>query len=391
MFFRTGRKIDMTNRDRILAILDGKTPDRIPWIPRLQIWYEANRRQGSLPAGWRNWSLRQVEREVFGGTAARDGFVYRTEIRNVEIRKQQLSDMQTLTEYVTPVGTVTTRLQTTELLRRQGIQDCEVGFMLKRRRDYPVVEYIIEHTHYRPTFEEYGRYEQQIGQDGYPMVNCGDCPFHYWMRTLVGYDQGYFHLNDFTRQVEHLLGVLTDHLKDRLWPMMLESPARLLVHGHHLSSQMTPPPLFERYILPYYRQLSPKFRARGKLLALHADNDTRAILSHIQRAGFGMAECFVTEPMVPTTMSEARRAWGDRVIIWGGVPSVILEAPYTDEQFEQFMDNLFRTIAPGKAFILGIADNAMPGSKIERIKRITQMVERRGAYPIRYSKGWDST
>jgi hypothetical protein len=46
------------------------------------------------------------------------------------------------------------------------------------------------------------------------------------------------------------------------------------------------------------------------------------------------------------------------------------------------MDEVFRAIAPGRAFILGIADNAMPGSSIERIRRITQMVQRRGQYPI---------
>ena len=95
-----------------------------------------------------------------------------------------------------------------------------------------------------------------------------------------------------------------------------------------------------------------------------------------------MVECFVTHPMVPTTLAEARAAWGERVIIFGGVPSVILEEPFTDEQFEQYMDGLFRVIAPGKAFILGIADNAMPGAKIERIRRITQVVEQRGTYPI---------
>ncbi len=82
------------------------------------------------------------------------------------------------------------------------------------------------------------------------------------------------------------------------------------------------------------------------------------------------------------TLAEARDAWGDRVIIWGGVPSVILEEPYTDEQFEQFIDELFGTIAPGRAFILGIADNAMPGSQIQRIQRITEMVEQRGTIPI---------
>ena len=46
-------------------------------------------------------------------------------------------------------------------------------------------------------------------------------------------------------------------------------------------------------------------------------------------------------------------------------------------------DDLFRTIAPGRAFLLGIADNAMPGSNIERIRRITQIVGQRGVYPVR--------
>jgi len=372
----------VTNRERILAILDGKTPDRIPWIPRLQIWYEANRRAGTLPERYRQRSLREVERDVFGGTAARDGMIYHMEIRDVEIRSRRVHQMETVTEYVTPVGTVTTRLRSTDRLRSQGIQDAEVEFMLKRREDYPVVEYLIEHTHYIPTFEQYERYEREIGEEGYPMVNCGDCPFHHWLRALVGYDRGYYHLNDYPNEVERLLGTLTDRLKETVWRHMLDSPARLLMHGHHLSSQMTPPPLFEQYILPCYEELSPLLRSRGKVLALHADNDTRAILSHIERAGFGMVECFATAPMVPTTLAEARQAWGDRVIIWGGIPSVILEEPYTDEQFEQYLDELFRTIAPGNAFILGIADNAMPGSKIERIRRITEVIEERGKYPI---------
>ena len=100
-----------------------------------------------------------------------------------------------------------------------------------------------------------------------------------------------------------------------------------------------------------------------------------------QRAARGIYRDLVTHPMVPTTLAEARAAWGDRVIIWGGVPSVILEDPFTDQQFEAYMDELFRTIAPGRAFILGIADNAMPGAKIERIRRISEIVDERETYP----------
>ena len=372
----------MTNRERILAILAGQAPDRVPWIPRLGIWYEANRRAGTLPKEHLGRSLRDVERDVFGGTAGRDGIIYRTRLRGVEVKSYHPGPMETLTEYVTPVGTVRTGLRGTEHLRRQGIQDSEVGFMLKRREDYAVVEYLLEHTEYLPAYEEYEAYEREVGDDGYPIVNCGDCPFHHWMRALSGYDQAFFHLNDYPNEVERLVAVMTDRFRETIWKHMLDSPAKLLMHGHHLSSQMTPPPLFRRYILPYYRELTPATRARGKVVAIHADNDTRLILGLVEEAGIGMAECFVTSPMVKTTLAEARAAWGDRVIIWGGVPSAILEAPFTEEQFDAYMDGVFRAIAPGRAFILGIADNAMPGSSIARIRRITELLRQRGQYPI---------
>jgi len=73
----------MTNRERILAVLEGRTPDRLPWIPRLKIWYEANRRAGTLPPEYRGRSLREVEQDVFGGTAAREGVIFRKKLENI--------------------------------------------------------------------------------------------------------------------------------------------------------------------------------------------------------------------------------------------------------------------------------------------------------------------
>jgi uroporphyrinogen-III decarboxylase len=167
-----------------------------------------------------------------------------------------------------------------------------------------------------------------------------------------------------------------------VWPLIADSPAKLILHGMHLSSQMTPPTVFERYIAPYYREMSALLRSRNKVLTMHADNDVLAILGNIEEAGFDMVECFVTAPMVETTLEEARATWGNRVIIWGGVPSAVLEDPYTDGQFDAYMDELFHTIAPGDAFILGVADNVMPGAKMDRVRRITEMVRHSGAVPV---------
>ena len=42
------------------------------------------------------------------------------------------------------------------------------------------------------------------------------------------------------------------------------------------------------------------------------------------------------------------------------------------------MKNLFREIAPGDRFILGVSDTTPPDAKFERLLRITEMVKRMG-------------
>jgi hypothetical protein len=86
--------------------------------------------------------------------------------------------------------------------------------------------------------------------------------------------------------------------------------------------------------------------------------------------------------MVEVTLEEARAAWGADVIIFGGVPSIILEPGFPEAEFEAYMQTLFRVIAPGDAFILGVADNVMPTSLIERVERISELVETHGTYPV---------
>lgn len=374
----------MTNRERLLAIMAGRSPDRIPWIPRLKLWYEAHRRQGTLPEKYEGWDMRDIERDLEMGTPAREGRVYRTELHDVEVHTERRGH-DTVTKYVTPVGTVSTRRQSSHVLDRVGIEGLMVDKMINGPEDYPVVEYLIRHTEIVPTYEEYLAYEDWIGEDGVPMVQIGPDPMFRILRELIGFDDAYFHLHDYPDRVAHLYEVLKEQAAE-IQRVALDSPAELILHGTHFHSQMTPPPIFKRYMIPYFRPFAERLHERDKILACHADADTSSLLDLIKEAGFDMVECFVTAPMVPVTLEQARAVFGTEVIIWGGVPSTILEDPVTDEEFEDYMLDLFRTIAPGDAFVLGVADNVMPDSKLERVRRISEMVEAYGRYPIQVGR-----
>jgi len=372
----------MTNRQRLLAILDGQSPDRIPWIPRLLIWHTAHSRLGTLPEHFEGKTLRQIERELGMGTPARDGRIF-TSVQqgDVEIHSEQEGD-STLTTYRTPVGSVTSRSRHTADFKRAGLPSLEIEHILKSREDFAVVEYMVQNTTYTPTYQSYLDYEKEIGEDGYPLVAAGDCPFHHFLQKLAGYQNAYYLLADYPQQVEHLLATMEEIDRERVWPLVAQSPARMILHGLHLDSMLTPPPYFERYITPYYQDLSALLHANKQKLCMHADNDSSLILKHLEEAGYDMVETFTTEPQARCTLEQARKAWDTRMIIWGAVPSVILEPTYSEKEFEAYMRQIFRTVAPGDAFILGVADNIMPGSLLQRLERINEMVQEWGDYPI---------
>jgi hypothetical protein len=54
----------------------------------------------------------------------------------------------------------------------------------------------------------------------------------------------------------------------------------------------------------------------------------------------------------------------------------------SEAEFEAHMRGLFREIAPGDRFILGVSDMVPPDATWERLVRIAEMVEAWGRLPL---------
>lgn len=363
----------MTNRERIIAIIEGKKPDIIPWIPRLQFWYNFHKNSGTLPEKYKNWNLREIEKDMGMGTPARDARIFSSKMENVEIKTKKVGD-EIFTEYITPAGKVSTKHKIVEKLAKVGMSNYQTEHLIKRPEDYDVVEYIIQNTKLTPAYDQYIAYDEQIGDDGLPLVSLGACPMHRIMREYMDYEKSFFEMIDHPSKVESLLKTLTDHLKE-IQKIAAESPAKMILHGEHFDSMITPPPIFEEYFKPYFKEFADLLHSKGKILVCHADADSSLLLDLIKESGFDMAEVFTTAPMVPCTLKQAKGAWGNDVIIWGGIPSVILCEPISDKAFEEFMIDLFQTVSTNDRFMLGVADNVMPETKFERLARISEMVK----------------
>ena len=287
------------------------------------------------------------------------------------------------TEYHTPVGSVRKGSGHSTTLAGQGLGRRVQEDLFKGPADYCVWEWVMEHAVFEPTYDEYLAYDAEVGGEGLPLVQYEYCdaPFHWFMLSGAGYGDGFYQLYDHPKEVEHLLAVMTEVQREKHWPVLANSPAMLLLHGVHHSSSFTPPPLYEKYILPYYQEFIPRMHAAGRYVALHGDNDVSQIASLVEQSGYDMVECLVTEPMVPFSLEQARETWDTRVVIHGGLPSTLLSPSTSEDDFRAYVYRLFDIIAPGDAFILGVSDNVMPDSLIDRVAWVSEAVEERGWYP----------
>ena len=152
----------MTHKERMIAAIRGEPSDRIPWAPRLDLWYRANRLAQTLPDGHEGASLLDIVDEFGMGLHAvvpnfRDlrspeddvdralgiyslrTMPYRTVIENVE-RVVRVKGDRTFVDYHTPFGTIGTVVLYDERMRKAGISLTHVEtYAFKSADDTPFV------------------------------------------------------------------------------------------------------------------------------------------------------------------------------------------------------------------------------------------------------------
>jgi len=203
------------------------------------------------------------------------------------------------------------------------------------------------------------------------------------MRDFLDATKFYLEMYDHPQEMRQLCEDMEPYF-DQLSRVIANSPAEVIIFGANYDEMITYPPFFKDHILPYLRRFADFFHAKGKLLLSHCDGENQSLLDLIANSGMDIAEAICPQPMTKVTISDVKKAFKGKVTIFGGVPSVaLLEESMSDAEFEKFMKNLFREIAPGDRFILGVADTTPPDARFERLFRITEMVEEWGKLPMK--------
>ena len=368
-------------REQIEATITGQKPDRIPAIFRLDKWYKARQHANDWPEELAGMRIEDVERYLGLSRSARDARVYDVVLRPPVERACLRENDLVITEWRTGGRTLRKVARYGPGDEAAGLVPATIEFPIKGWDDYGAYIEVMRHTEFVSAYDDYARYDRMIGLAGLPLVIVGCIPFHDLLQGWTGYEKGYLDLCD--RPDIFLDAVAEGNTAyRRMWEIVARSPAKLVMHGVNFDRQLTPPPMFREHFLPYLKPFNREMHLAGKKVAFHGDGDMTGLLDLMLEADFGVADCFACRPLVPCTVREARRAWKDRITIWGGLPSTLMEPRVPLDQLRDHLACLYRDVAPGDRFMLAISDQAMPTTGWQHLSLVGRWVRDHAGYPI---------
>jgi len=396
----------MTDQERILATLRGEPADRLPWAPRLDLWFKAQQRAGTLPSRYRHATLRDLVDDLGWGLHAvvpdfRDvvrpddhldrglglfnlrTMPYRTVLENVE-RTARTDGARTLVEYRTPLGSVQTVVVYDAAMQDAGITISHVERPpFQSERDYAPLGYLFENARVEPQLEGFEAFADHVGPRGLPVawVSAAASPMHFILRELMPFDVFFYESVDHPEALARLAGQIEGY-----WQRVLEAafrcPARVFLVGANYDATVTCPPFFRDHILPWLRRAARELHARGRYLLTHTDGENTGLLEHYLDAEVDAADSVCPAPMTKLTLRQVRDAFAGRITILGGIPSVaLLRDAMSDRDFGRFLDRFFEDLGRGDHLVLGVSDTTPPGAEFGRLVEIGRRAEAFG--PIR--------
>ncbi len=388
----------MTDKQRLLAACRGEVPDRLPWVPRLDLWYQARRRAGTLPPQFAGMTLREITEAMGVGyhavvpdfqdlrspEDAVDRCLGISRLRTMPIemrlravdREVRVEGDTTRVRYHTPAGTVSCAFRYTEEMRRSGITISWIEEpVLKGPEDIPALMHIFANVEVAPAYDQYREWQRWVGESGLAVAygNSGASPMHHILHDLMDPTAFFLALHDYPER----LAVLAESMEQwfrSMFAALVQSPAEVVFVGGNYDEMITYPPFFEQHILPWLQELSALAHRHGKLLLTHTDGENTALLPLYRQAGFDIADSLCPAPMTKLTLARAIEELPG-VTIWGGIPSIAVVARAMGEaDFGRLLDATLSLALGRPHLILSIADTMPADGSFERVLKITKRV-----------------
>ncbi len=383
----------MTFKDAVVAVFEGEDPKQVVWQPRIENWYDVNKRRGTLPKKYKKMSLLEVyddldcsprpytyprpspEDLTDWGMEGRGGYCPQNTPPVIRIKPGQSVKARQIIEkglliekWETPKGVLTRKWHVSDL----SIVPNVVEFPVKKLEDLEIIEYILGEQQFVFDQSAWNKVENKIGDRAPIAMNVPRAPLQQLILFYLGYQNTIFALHDNPQKMDRFLR-LAEEADDKAYEVIKKSPVKIVNFPENVDSKFVSPPLLEKYLLPHWQKRTAELKKAGKYTDVHWDGYIKSILPYVHNTGFDGFEALTPEPQGDVTLEEIKEALGDDFICLDGIPATYFLPWENEDTLIKTTKRLLDLFVP--KIILGISDEIPANGDMERVRLISELVK----------------
>ncbi|MCG3181559.1 MAG: hypothetical protein BIFFINMI_03956 [Phycisphaerae bacterium] len=346
---------------RIRTLLEGGTPDRLPWAPEINEGF-ARKLTGKPPGDATPY--RHIEREA----ARRIGADYLHRIKSVKVVRHAVEEVYDpatgVRVYRTPAGE----------LREHKTWDSQSGthyaheHLVKGPESYDAYRAMIEDETFEPAYEQAA---VELAESDLPTIDVPATP----LMHLLMWDMGVQEL---------LMAMMTDpdplvdlmqaiHRKNlEYYRVAAAGPGMILRPMEDTSSRLTGPRMYREHCVAWLNDYADVVHGAGKTFLVHMCGHLGGpmpdVLSEIRLDGI---EAITPPPLGDADLARLRETLGDIWLVGGVDPS--LYATASVDQIAAHVGRTLETMRNDRRFILGHEEIPL-AAKLENVKAVADLV-----------------
>jgi hypothetical protein len=355
----------MDFKETLLAQFNGQTPSRPLFMPDLGPWFEWHSKRRTLPEAYRKSSLAEIA-SALNCPAWMVCTPWQLEYDGVDVTREK-SETQRVIQYHTKSGVLS------EIWSLGPDGDWwQKEYPVKDEDDLDAAKEIVKAMQYR--LKSSKPPETDANRGIIDVIQVPKTPYSDMLHTLLGWSEGLMLMMAEEDRLVELLGIMEGKRQELIQNLVADFSPSIFLAPDNLDGQFISPAVFKNHLESSYQKTCETLHRRNKCLLVHLGGISKHLLPLLAGSGIDGLAGISGPPQSDAALSEARKATGPNITLWGGIPqdyvmpmvdtSLLIESVEAAKRFAE-IDN--RTI-------IGIADHVPVEAEFSRLKEISNRI-----------------
>jgi hypothetical protein len=355
----------MNFSEALFAKLNGQAPSRTLFMPDLSLWFEWHSKRGTLPEAHRESSLADIA-SALNCPAWIVHTPWQLEYDGIDVTSGE-SETQRVIKYHAKSRVLS------EVWDLGPDGDWwQTEYPVKDEDDLDAAEEIVKAMQYRLKASKPPEADANSGI--IEVIQLPKTPYSDMLHTMLGWSDGLMLMMAEEDRLTELLEAMEEKRHALIQNLAADFSHSIFLAPDNLDGQFISPAAFKKRLESSYHMTCEKLHQRNKCLLVHIGGISKHLLPLLSGSRIDGLAGISGPPQSDATLSEARKATGPDITLWGGIPQ-----DYVMPQHD--LSVLIESIETAKAFaendnrtIIGIADHVPVDAEFTRLQEISNRI-----------------